>query len=103
MMMRASQHITYTPQDETTRVKRLLKSIVSNDMNIFAAITTIKADNINLTDFDEVREFIVITAPPHRNLETGSQNVCAFSTNTGRTEVELRYYKRDSFGQLSDK
>ena len=53
MMIRASQHIIYTPPDETTRVKRLLKYIVSNDMSIITAITTIKADYDKLSDFDE--------------------------------------------------
>ena len=53
MMMRASRYITYTPPDETTRVKRLLKYIVSNDMSIITAITTIKADYDKLSDFDE--------------------------------------------------
>ena len=102
MMMRASQHITYTPPDKTTRVKRLLKSIVNNNMNIITAITAIRADNTKLTNFDEASDFFVTTAPPPKNLETGSYNISAFTTNIGRIGVELRYRKRDSFSRLSD-
>ena len=102
MMIRASQHIIYSPPDEATRVKRLIKSIVSSDMTVIAAITAIKADKARRTDFDEASDFLVTIAPHQKNLETGSHNVSAFTTNTGRTGVELRYHKRDSFGRLSD-
>ena len=61
MMMRDSQHITYTSLDETTRVKRLLKSIVSNNMTIIAAITQLEAS-----------DFLVTASRPSKNLETGS-------------------------------
>ena len=83
--MRASQHITYTPLDKTTRVKRLLKSIISNDMTIIASITAIRYDNNKLTIFDKASDFLVTTAPPPMNLETKSHNISAFSTNTGHT------------------
>ena len=88
--MRASQHITYTPPDETTRVKRLLKSIVSSDMSIIAAITAIIADYAKLTDFDEASDFLIMMVHFQKNQETGSHNVSTFTTNTGRTGVELR-------------
>ena len=100
--MRASQHITYTPPDKTTRVKRLLKSIVNNNMNIITAITAIRADNTKLTNFDETSDFLVTTAPPPKNLETDPNNISVFTTNIRRTRVELRYHKRDSFSRLSD-
>ena len=102
MMIRASQHIIYSPPDEATRVKRLIKSIVSSDMTVIAAITAIKVDKARRTDFDEASDFLVTIAPHQKNLETGSHNVSAFTTNTGRTGVELRYHKRDSFGRLSN-
>ena len=102
MMMRALQHVTYTPSDETTRVKHLLKSIVSNAMTIIAAITAIIADNTKLTDFDESSDILVTTSPPSKNLDTDFHNISAFTTNTGRTGVELRYHKRYSFERLSD-
>ena len=101
MMMHTSQHIAYTPPDETTRVKHLLKSIESNDTTIIAAITAIKADSTKLTDFDEASNFLVTTLPPPKNFETGFHNVSTFTTNTGRIGVELRYHKRDSFERLS--
>ena len=102
MMIRALQHITYTPPDETTRVKRLLKSIVSNAMTIIATITAIRADNTKLMDFDEASDFLVTTSLPSKNLETDFHNISAFTINPGRTGVELRYQKRDSVGRLSD-
>ena len=74
--------ITCTPPDETTRVKRLLISIASNDMNVIAAITSIISDNTKLIDFDEASDFLVTTAPPPKNLETGSHNISPFTTNT---------------------
>ena len=89
MMMRASQYITYTPPDKITRVNRLLKSIIIIDMTIIASIIAIRADTNDLTDFDEASDFLVTTAPPPKNLETGSHNVSTFSTNSGRTGVEL--------------
>ena len=102
MMIRASYHIIYAPSDETTRFKRILKSTVSNGMTIIASVTAIRADNNKLADFDEASNFLVTTSPSPQNLEAGSHNVSTFTTNTGRTGVELRYYKRDSFGRLSD-
>ena len=95
MMMRASQHIIYTPPDDTTRVKRLTKSIVSSDMTTIAAIMANKADKARRTDFDDANDFLVTIAPHQKNLETGSHNVSVFTTNTGRIGVELRYHKRD--------
>ena len=103
MMIRDSQHIIYSPPDEATRVKRLIKSIVSNDMTVIAAITAIKADKLaRRTDFDEASDFLVTIALHQKNLEIGSHNVSAFTTNTGRIGVELRYHKRDSFGRLNN-
>ena len=58
MMICASQHIIYSPPDETTRVKRLIKSIVSSDMSVIAAIMAIKADKLRPTDFDEASDFL---------------------------------------------
>ena len=71
-------------------------------MTIIAAITAIKANNTNLTDFDEASDFLVTTSHPYKNLETDSYNISTFTTNTGRTRVELRYHKRYSYGHLSD-
>ena len=100
--MRASQHIIYTPPDEATRVKRLIKSIVSSDMTVITAITAIKADKARRNDFDEASDFLVTISPYQKNLETESHNISALTTNTGRSGVKLRYYKRDSFGRLSN-
>ena len=102
MTIRASYHIIYTPSNENTRFKRILKSTVSNGMTIIASVTAIRADNNKLADFDKASDFLITTAPPPQNIEAGSHNVSAFTTNTVRTGVELRYYKRDSFGRLSD-
>ena len=102
MTMRASQCIACTHSDETTRVKRLLKSTISSDMTVIAVITSIKADNTKLTDFDETSDFLVTLSPLYRNLETGSHNNFDFTTNTGRIGVELRYHTLDLFGRLSN-
>ena len=72
-------------------------------MTIIAVVTAIKADNTTkLTDFDEASDCLVTTSPLSKNLETGFHNVSAFTTNTKRTGLDLRYHKRDSFGSLSD-
>ena len=51
-------------------------------MNVIAAITSIISDNTKLIDFDEASDFLVTTAPPPKNLETGSHNISPFTTNT---------------------
>ena len=94
MIIRSSQHITYTPTDETTREKDILKLISSKDITMISSITTIRRDSVKQTKCEQVSDFLVITAPPTKALENPSYNNSALSVNTGKTRVELRYYKK---------
>ena len=91
-----------TPLDEITRVKMLLKSIISKDIIIISSITVIRENTSKLSNFDEMSDFLIITAPLPNAIENSSQNISAINVNTGKTGIEIRYFKRDSFSQLSD-
>lgn len=58
----ASQHIAYSPPNETSRVRYLLNSIQTNDTTICSAKTPVMADVVKKNDFEEAADFIMITA-----------------------------------------
>ena len=60
---RASHHITYSPPNETSRVRYLLNSIQSSDATICSVKTTIMANAAKKNDFEEAADFIMFTAP----------------------------------------
>ena len=66
-MERAEDNIEYHPQNEYTRVERLIKSIESTDIRIFSALTTILGDTVKKGNFEQAADFIFLTAPMRKN------------------------------------
>ena len=108
---RASQHITYSPPNEMSRVRYLLNSIQTSDATFCAAKTTIMADPVKKNDFEMAADFILITAPQPKPYTDKSHNVSALGTGkrntkkgkirTGpKTGVELRFYQKKEWNNL---
>ena len=110
-MVQCQDAIGYQAPNEYTRVGRLLQSIVSSDLRVVSAKTTILADRMRRGDFEMAADFLLLAAPEtqvdeHRN----EHNVSAVSDNgydgfeeveVGETGVEFRYYKGLEFSKLS--
>ena len=106
-MQRASQHITFTPSNETTRVRHLINSIQTPDPTIISAKTNILADPIKKNDFVQAVDFLLQVAPTPKTTATNHRISALKHGNrngkggkrgkikTGpKTGVELRCYKR---------
>ena len=107
-MQRASEHIAFTPPDETTRVRHLMTSIQTPDPTIISAKTNIHADPTKKNDFEQAADFLLQVAPTPNTTGT-NHRISALKhgkrkngkggrrgeIKTGpKTGVELRYYKR---------
>ena len=112
-MVRASESTPYQPPNDHTRVQRLLNSIVSTDIKVVSAVTTILADRAKRDDFEEAADFLLLAAPVpllEFNLNhtvsgvtdlTNDDSSSGFEINeVGTTGVELRYYTREAFRNL---
>ena len=112
-LTRASQFVAYELPNEVTRVSRLLKSITSKDATILSAITTIKSNTTMKGNFEEAADFLLLTAPHPKEIET-SYRISAINMHNdsdkkggkpkekGKTGVELRYYKQHEYARLND-
>ena len=74
-MVRASQHISFQPPNEATRVRKLLTSLQSGDPRIIAAKTNIFADPTKRNDFEETANFLLIVAPPLNPRASDTRNI----------------------------
>ena len=124
MLERAAQHTAYDPPNQHLRVKRLLSSLKTSNGSVLAAITTIKADRAadGMTNNFEVAADFLLQAIGSESEPSGNKthNISQVETeNAGgnkkkkgkgkkkitkgpETGVEVRYYSRDSFGDLSE-
>ena len=107
-MVRASQFISYEVPNEHTRVGRLIKSIQSKDPAIVSALTHIQGSTTQRDDFELAADFLLLTAPKHKELADGSQHISAVKsssnrhgTNQGKTGIELRYYTKEEYKGLN--
>ena len=112
-LTRASQFVAYELPNEVTRVSRLLKSVTSKDATILSAITTIKSNKTMKGNFEEAADFLLLTAPHPKEIET-SYRISAINMQNdsdkkggkpkekGKTGVELRYYKQHEYARLND-
>ena len=109
-MVRASENLPYQPPNGHTRVQRLLNSIVSTDIKVVSAVTTILADTAKRDDFESAADFLLLAAPvqvqelnPNHTVSgVNEEEGSGFEIgDIGKTGVELRYYKRDAFKALS--
>ena len=109
-MVRAAEHIPYSPPNGTTRVRHLMNSIESNDPIICSCKTTIQADALKKHDFELAADFILSQIPKNKSLPIhkisglkykGKGNGKGKVKVGPKTGVELRYYKRNEWMQLS--
>ena len=91
-------------------MQRLLNSIVSTDIKVVSAVTTILADTAKRDDFESAADFLLLAAPvqvqelnPNHTVSgVNEEEGSGFEIgDIGKTGVELRYYKRDAFKALS--
>ena len=110
-MMRASDYMTYVPPNEHARVQRLLNSIVSTDIKVISAVTTILADTAKRNDFEEAADFLLLAAPVSVTDENMSHNISAVNEENktgfeispmGKTGIAMRYYPYPEYKALSD-
>ena len=110
-MVRASEHMTYVPPNEHARVQRLLNSIVSTDVKVISAVTTILADTAKRNDFEEAADFLLLAAPVSVTDENMSHNISAVIEDDrtgfeispmGKTGIAMRYYPYQEYKALSD-
>jgi len=111
-MVRAGENTPYQPPNGHTRVQRLLNSIVSTDIKVVSAVTTILADTTKRDDFEEAADFLLLAAPvsvSEFNLNHTVSGVTGLNEESGsgfeigdvgKTGVELRYYSREAFRNL---
>ena len=105
-MVRASESTPYQPPNNHTRVQRLLNSIVSTDIKVVSAVTTILVDSGKRDDFEEAADFLLLAAPipvqemnlNHTVSGVSEGNNSGFEIQeVGSSGVELRYYDRAAF------
>ena len=110
-MMQCQDAIGYQAPNEHTRVGRLLHSIISSDLRVVSAKTTILADSVKRKNFEDAADFLLLAAPVTRGDDNRGtdHNISALEeydgfneVEVGKTGVEFRYYKGKEFAQLSD-
>ena len=106
-MVRASQFIPYEVPNEHTRVGRLIKSIQSKDPSIVSALTHIQGSIAQRDDFELAADFLLLTAPKHKELAEGMHRVSSIKSSNppkqgmGKTGIELRYYSKEEYKRLT--
>ena len=111
-MVRASENTPYQPTNDHIRVQRLLNSIVSTDIKVISAVTTILADTTKRDDFENAADFLLLAAPIPVSESNLNHTISAVTDladdsnsgfeigDVGKTGVELRYYSRETFRNL---
>ena len=111
-MMQCQEAIGYQAPNEYTQVGRLLQLIISSDLRVVSAKTTILADRMRRSDFEMATDFLLLASPEakmedHRGNEHNVSVVLdggydGFGeVGVGVTGVEFRYYKGHEFLKLS--
>ena len=108
-MVRASQHVQHALPNEHTRVGRLLKSITTKEPAIVSAITHMMGNPAQRNDFETAADFLLLTAlstspqaSAHRVSATNTDKCKHNNAKKGtKTGVELRYYSKKEYAQLS--
>ena len=104
--MQCQDAIGYQDPNEHTRVGRLLHSIISSVLRVVSAKTTILADSVKRTNFEDAADFLLLEAPVTRGDDNlgSDHNISALEEYNGFNEVEMsktgdefRYYKREEF------
>ena len=71
-------------------------------------MTHIQGSTTQRDDFELAADFLLLTAPKHKELADGSQRISAVKsssnrhgTNQGKTGIELRYYTKEEYKRLN--
>ena len=109
-LCRAAQFIQYDVPNERVRVSRFIKSIVTKDPNIVAALTHIQGTPAQRDDFETAVDFLLLTAPNHGNSNSNNHRISATRNGKSKgdkhgvgpeTGVELRYHNKREYNKLS--
>ena len=105
-MMRAAQYIEYVPPNESTRVRRLLKSITCSALE--STKDVISNDTAKKGDFELMADYM-LERSEEKSIKSKTHQVSALhhkrkhgkKGESGSTGVENRFYKPEEFGRLS--
>jgi len=116
-MQQCAEHVAFQLPNETTRVRYLTDAIQCQDAALQAALAGIRVDNEPTgmrNDFESAVTFLLPVDPvaKKRKGNGGEGNFANISSangsnpgpkkSTGKTGVELRYYKKEEYRRLSD-
>ena len=115
-MEQCSEHVAFQLPNEHTRVRYLIDSIQCNDPELQASLAAIRKDDATPSgmrnNFENAVTFLLPSCPVAKKRKTtgsgGNFNAEISFTNaqdgtkkrTGKTGVELRYHKKEEYGQL---
>mmetsp|Transcript_642 Transcript_642/g.1028 ORF Transcript_642/g.1028 Transcript_642/m.1028 type:complete len:297 (-) Transcript_642:90-980(-) len=94
-LTRASKIVTYELPNEHTRVSRLLKSIISKDPAILAAIVGIQGNPEKRNDFELASDFLLLNAPSAKEIEA---NYRISAVGTGSDKGNNNGSKNKAYG-----
>ena len=109
-MERASDHISFNPPNETSRVRYLMTSIQTQDATLCSCKTAIQADTAKKNDFELAADFILTNMPQQK--ESQIHRIAGLHSRRGgnkkgkvkvgpKTGVELRFYKKGEWFALT--
>ena len=107
----ASHHIAYQLPNDRTRVTQFLDSIACQDPELLAAIAAVKKDDPGMRDsFEQTVTFISPSDPVARKKQASKRPAAEISSTftdgalkqLGRSGVELRWYKRKEYVELTE-
>ena len=115
-MQQCSEHVPFQLPDEHTRVCYLMDGIHCNDAEIQAALAAIRMDtvgpNAKRNHFENAATFLLPTCPVAKKRKSNNGNRTASISgvksdtgakpSVGKTGVELRYFKKHEYCQLTD-
>ena len=107
----AAEHIAYQLPNSRTRVTQFLDSVTCADPELLAAMAAVKQDDPGMRDsFELAMTFIAPSDPVARKKQANKRPAAEISATfaegslrkQGATGVELRWYKRKEFAELTD-
>ena len=115
-MQQCAEHVPFQLPDEHTRVRYLMDGIQCNDAELQAALAAIRMDtvgpNAKRNNFENAAAFLLPTCPVAKKRKSNNTNRTATisgvgaeagtKAGVGKTGVELRYYKKAEYKQLSE-
>ena len=107
----AANHIAYQLPNERTRVTQFLDSISCQDPELLAGIAAVRKDDPGMRDsFERMATFITPSCPVSRKTRANKRPAAEISATFalgangkhGNSGVELRWYKRKEYLELTD-